>query len=253
MGAGHAGLGYVDGGSSLHQLPAHHKIIATFVLVLAVVAVPRGTWWPFAVALLVLVAAATSAGVRARRVLRRMLIETPFVVFALALPLIADGPRTEVLGLPVSEPGLVAAGAMLAKATLGVLAGIVLASTTRPTDLVGGLQRLRAPGLLVEIASFMLRYFTVVSDDLHRMRIARESRCFAGSGLRQARAVASSAGALFVRSYERGERVHLAMLARGYAGALPRTDPPARTPVPVALAIGVLIVVAAAVAAWLLR
>jgi cobalt/nickel transport system permease protein len=33
--------------------------------------------------------------------------------------------------------------------------------------------------------------------------------------------IASSAGALFIRSYERGERVHLAMLARGYAGRLP--------------------------------
>jgi cobalt/nickel transport system permease protein len=37
----------------------------------------------------------------------------------------------------------------------------------------------------------------------------------------QATAIASTAGTLFVRSYERGERVHLAMMSRGYAGSMP--------------------------------
>ncbi|WP_228389369.1 cobalt ECF transporter T component CbiQ [Cumulibacter manganitolerans] len=253
MGAGHGDLGYVDGRSWLHGTSGHHKIVAAFVLVLAVVAVPRGTWWPFAVAVGVLVAAAAAARLPARRVLRRMLVETPFVVFALALPIIADGPRVAVFGVPVSEPGLLAAGAMLAKATVGVLAGVVLASTTRPAELVRGLHRLRMPGPLVEIASFMLRYVSVVSDDLRRMRIARESRCFAGSGPRQARAVAASAGTLFVRSYERGERVHLAMLARGYAGTMPVTETRDTARAPLALTAGVLIVVAAAATAWWLR
>jgi len=41
--------------------------------------------------------------------------------------------------------------------------------------------------------------------------------------------VARSAGALFIRSYERGERVHLAMLSRGYTGVLPDLAPPAHT------------------------
>ena len=218
MGAGHASLGYVDARSWLHTTAAHHKILATFAIVLAVVTVPVGTWWPFGVAMAVVLAAAVTAGLRPGAVLRRMIIEIPFVVFALALPFFAHGPRIEVLGLSVSRPGLIAAGAMLIKATLGVLAGIILSSTTRPADLITGLQRLRLPTLLVQITAFMLRYFSVVSDDLHRMRIARESRAFAGSGFRQARAVAASAGTLFVRSYERGERVHLAMLSRGHDG-----------------------------------
>ena len=42
--------------------------------------------------------------------------------------------------------------------------------------------------------------------------------------------MAQSAGALFIRSYERGERVHLAMLSRGYTGWLPICDAPVATP-----------------------
>ena len=53
------------------------------------------------------------------------------------------------------------------------------------------------------------------------MRIARESRGFQARDVRHLQVVAQSAGALFIRSYERGERVHLAMLSRGYTGTMP--------------------------------
>ena len=42
--------------------------------------------------------------------------------------------------------------------------------------------------------------------------------------------LATAAGALFIRSYERGERVHLAMIARGYQGDLPKEGKVANYP-----------------------
>jgi cobalt/nickel transport system permease protein len=71
---------------------------------------------------------------------------------------------------------------------------------------------------------FMVRYLDVVTQEMRRMRIARESRGFDGRDVRHWPVLARSAGALFIRSYERGERVHLAMLSRGYTGTMPRTD-----------------------------
>jgi cobalt/nickel transport system permease protein len=59
---------------------------------------------------------------------------------------------------------------------------------------------------------------------MRRMRIARESRGFEARGIRHWGVLARSAGALFIRSYERGERVHLAMVSRGYAGSMPVID-----------------------------
>jgi cobalt/nickel transport system permease protein len=67
---------------------------------------------------------------------------------------------------------------------------------------------------------FMIRYVDVVSDEMRRMRIARESRGFTARDPRHWPVVARSLGALFIRSYERGERVHLAMVSRGYTGSL---------------------------------
>ena len=71
----------------------------------------------------------------------------------------------------------------------------------------------------------MVRYVDVITDEMRRMRIARESRGFDARHLGHGPVLAPvGAGALFIRSYERGERVHLAMLSRGYAGRMPAID-----------------------------
>ncbi len=220
MGAGHGGpLGsaYVARDTVVHRLPAHVALVAVVAFALVVVATPvRPSWAPAYAGYAVLVlAAAVLARVPPGRLARGLAVEVPFVAFALLLPFVARGERTEVLGLSVSEAGLVAAGGLLAKATLSVLAATVLAATTTPQDLVRGVQRLRLPAVLVQILSFMVRYADVVAAELRRMRVARESRGFRGRGPGALRVVAATAGALFVRSYERGERVHLAMLSRG--------------------------------------
>lgn len=67
-------------------------------------------------------------------------------------------------------------------------------------------------------------------DDMRRMSIARASRGFRPRHLGHVRVLATAAGALFVRAYERGERVHHAMLARGYTGVMPRTTTPSPAP-----------------------
>jgi cobalt/nickel transport system permease protein len=104
---------------------------------------------------------------------------------------------------------------------------VLLAATTRPEALVAGLARLRLPSLVVQILSLMVRYLDVVVAEQARMRIARESRGFVARDVRQLGVLSRSAAALFVRSYERGERVHLAMLSRGYAGGtMPAPDSP---------------------------
>ena len=152
---------------------------------------------------------------------RRLAIELPFVAFALFLPLVGQGPRVDVLGLSLSIEGLWAAWNILVKATIGVMASSLLAATTTMAEFLTGFDRLHVPKAFTSIASFMVRYMDVIADDLRRMRVARTSRGYEGRWLWQARAIGQTAGALFIRSYERGERVYLAMLSRGYGGAMP--------------------------------
>jgi len=222
VGAGHGHKLHFHGHSPVHRAPAHLKVLALLGFMLLVVATP-GDWLPaFAGYLAALVGVVAVSRVPATYLLKRMVVEVPFVVFALLMPFIATGPRVDVLGVAVSQPGLAAAWALLVKGTLGVLASLTLAATTEPRDLLAGLERLRVPNLLVQIMGFMVRYLDVVTDEMRRMRVARESRGFTARDVRHWPVIARSAGALFIRSYERGERVHLAMLSRGYTGTLPR-------------------------------
>jgi cobalt/nickel transport system permease protein len=121
-------------------------------------------------------------------------------------------------------------------------------------EILKGFDRLHMPKAFTSIASFMVRYMDVIADDMKRMRVARLSRGYDPRWIWQARAVGASAGALFIRSYERGERVYLAMLSRGFTGEMPSFGMAAATRAMWAAALAVpaaaLVVCAAA---WSLR
>lgn len=139
------------------------------------------------------------------------------------MPFFGTGESYEVAGFTLYREGILAGTAIVAKGTLGVLGAITLSSTSTAREILRGLERLHLPALMVNIASFMLRYLNVVTDEMERMRIARASRGFEARGIRDWRILSSVIATLFMRSYERGERVHLAMLSRGFTGVIPRT------------------------------
>lgn len=222
---------YWPGDSAVHRLPPQVKLVCALLAVLCVVATPRSLFLAFGVDLLVLLAVWTVIRVPPGWFAKRALIELPFVLLALLLPFVGSGERRDVLGLSISVDGALAGWNIAAKGTLGVLVSLTLAATTHPRDLLAGLQRLRVPATLTMIAGLMLRYVEVIVAESARMRTARVCRGHDPRFLWQAGATARGIGTLFLRSYERGERVHRAMLSRGWTGALP--EPPA-APVPVA-------------------
>ena len=219
---------YLEGASPVHALPTEVKIAAAFVGVFAVVATPREAFWAFGLYLAILVVVWWIAGITPRWLAPRMLIELPFVVLAVLLPFAEAGERVTVLGLSLSVPGLLAAWNILVKGTLGVLVSLTLAATTPVRSLPAGLSRLHLPDVVITVVTLMLRYVNLLAGEIDRMRIARISRGDDPRTLHQIGATARGVGGLFLRSYERGERVHLAMLARGFTGTVPLSAAPAR-------------------------
>ena len=134
------------------------------------------------------------------------------------------GAKIQVGPFDLYREGIIAGSGIVVKGTLGVLTAIILSTSTTAREILRGLERLRLPALMVQIASFMLRYVNVVNDEMERMKVARESRGFEATGIQHWKVLATAAGALFIRSYERGERVHLSMLSRGYDGVLPQEE-----------------------------
>ncbi|MGH9229784.1 MAG: cobalt ECF transporter T component CbiQ [Acidimicrobiales bacterium] len=212
---------YVAGETPVHRLAPEVKVAATVAYVSAVVATPREALWALGGDAALLAGVVALAGLPPALVAGRLRIEIPFLLFAAFMPFTGAGPRVDVLGASLSEPGLWAAWNIVAKGTLGVVASIVLAATTPVADLLRGLDRLHVPRVITAIAGFMVRYLGIVAGEGRRMHVARQSRGYDPRWLWQARGMAASAGTLFVRSYERGERIYLAMLARGYDGSMP--------------------------------
>lgn len=224
MSGAHAHALYVHGHSRIHAMPAQCKLVAQLLFVFAVVSTPREAFWAFGLYAVILVVVIRLAELPPGFVARRLVFELPFIAFAILLPFIGRGARVDVLGLSLSVEGLWGMWNIFAKATLGLGASIVMAATTTMPEFLRGFERLRMPKAFTSTASFMIRYFDVIADDMRRMKVARESRAYDPRWLWQAKAVATSAGALFIRSYERGERVHLAMRSRGYTGTMPQAD-----------------------------
>lgn len=221
MGTGHASPLYLDGASPVHRMAAQIKIVAALGIVLCVVATPREAFGAFAAYVVLLAVVAAGAAIPPRWLTSRLLIELPFVVLAIMLPFTAGGQRISVLGLPLSLAGLFAGWNIIAKGTLGLATSLLLAATTTPQDLLRGLRRLHIPELITTIMTLMFRYAGVVAGESRRMRLARISRGHDPRFLWQLAATARGLASLFVRSFERGERVHLAMVSRGWTGTMP--------------------------------
>lgn len=215
---------HVPGSTPVHRLPPEAKVAGLVLFVVMVALTPRRAIWAFGVDAAVLASIVVTARIPLRVLVARLTAIIPFVAFAVFLPFFAGGRQVEVLGASLSSEGLWGTWNILVKAVIGTTASIVLSATTPIPDIVHGLSRLRFPSVMVSIVAFMFRYLDVLGDQLARMRRSMTARGHDPRWLWQARPIAASAGALFVRSYERGERVHQAMLARGFTGQMPVLD-----------------------------
>lgn len=234
MGGGHGSAAHhllIARDTPVHRAAPQIKLVALGVFVAAVAVTPPRQVWAIAVHAAILAIVVAVARIPPLVIARRLLVVGPFLVVAAVLPFIGDGPRTDVGPWDVSIDGLWAGWGIAARTLLGATASIVLTATTGVPTILLGLTRLRVPRPVVAIIAFMIRYLDLAADRLHRMRRSMTARAHDPRWLWQARPVAAAAGTTFVRTFEQGERIHQAMLARGYTGHMPDPDP---QPAPVA-------------------
>ena len=212
--------------SPIHRLDPRAKLIGLTGVTLVAVTTPLHAWPVWAACALALAAVAFTAKVGPGTLWTRARVVLPLVLFvAIFVPFVRKGGATFDIGpFQVSEAGLAVLAAVSAKAILGTLSAVLLGATTSFPDVLHALERLNAPKLLVLIAAFMYRYLFVIVDEVRRMRAALAARGYAPRHALQVQAIGRVATALFLRTYERAERVHLAMLARGWRQTMPRLD-----------------------------
>jgi cobalt/nickel transport system permease protein len=214
--------------SPIHRLDPRAKVLGLLTVTLVAISAPAGLWPVFAGCAAALAVIAALARVPAATIWRRArIVAVPVVLVAALAPLTG---------------GWEVAADVAAKAGIGVVAAVLLGATTAFPALLRGLESLRLPRLMVLIAGLMYRYLFVIVDEVGRMRGALTSRAYRPRHALQAGAVGRAAGSLFLRSDLRGERVHLAMLSRGYAGRMPELTPLRLAPLDLAFVAAVLAV-----------
>jgi cobalt/nickel transport system permease protein len=214
-----------------HRLDSRVKLVLTLAFVLCVSLTPMGAWPVYILLLALVLSASILAELGPAFVLRRAFVALPFALAA--LPLLVTVKGAPLLSIPVgpwllsvSMAGLERFVSIALKSWLSVQMAILLTATTPLPDLLVAMRALRLPKLLVAILGLMWRYLGVLGDEAMRMIRAREAR--SGSwGKRsggtlgwRAGVTGAMAGSLFLRGYERSERIYNAMLARGYDGTI---------------------------------
>jgi len=215
--------------SPLHSLDARVKIISFMALVVVAVSTPPEYFVAFAAYAVILIAAIAISRVPARYFAMRLLMILPFVVLvAIAIPFVHTDSALTVPGIGFNPANASRSGWMIlwnvtAKAFIAITALSVMSATTTFPDFIKGLERMRVPRALIMPTVFMYRYIFVLIAEALRMKRAADSRLYEGRWLKHAGTIGRMIGTLFLRSYERGERIYCAMIARGFDGSIPST------------------------------
>ena len=220
------------GTTFIHRLDPRAKALFFFPLVVLINLTPIGLAPIFPGYALLLVGVALASRVPLGYLTKRLLLVLPFVlVIILFVPFLTEGEvagRVQFWGLEfsVTWEGLRMATNVLVKAMLCALTLLLLVTTTRFDHLLRALEKLHVPRVILLILSFLYRYLFLLVEEAQQMRRARDARSVTRRRF-QLKAAGGMAGVLFLRTYERAERVYQAMLARGFDGEV-RTLRPLR-------------------------
>jgi len=224
-------LAEAAGAALFQQWDARCKIVA--ILVYSFMIASLGHLMPAIYAIGISLVILSVARVSIPKVLMRLLAITGFVsMFLVVMPFtvpVHSGDTIVVFGgldwLGFNLRGLLLAATIAAKAIAITLLMEPLLSTAPLPVTLHGLSRLGAPEIVGQMVLLSYRYLHVFRHEARRMSSGMQVRGFRKrTDLQTLRAVANFLGMLFVRSFERTERVFDAMRARGYKGRFPEPE-----------------------------
>jgi cobalt/nickel transport system permease protein len=213
-----------------HRLTPRARVVCALLFVFATALTPNGRWWTWAVYAAGLCLLIAISRVTLSVLLRRVAIELAFVSLVLLGTLFrSDGDILWQWGwLRITTTGLVVLGSVTLKVLLSLMMLNLLVLTTSISALLHAIAALKMPPLLVAILASMYRYLGVLINEVTTMRRAAAARNLINQRQWYRLVIGNMIGALFIRTYERGDRVHQAMLSRGYTGLPPVLIAPGR-------------------------
>jgi len=218
--------------SPVHTLDGRVKFVLAVVFILTTSLTPIAAWPVYILLFALILSVEILSALGVGYVLKRASLALPFMLAAFPLIFTIEG--TALFTLPLgawtltaSLEGLARFVSVALKSWLSVQAAIVLASSTPFPELLQAMRAVGIPRLLAAMFGLMWRYLFVLVDEALRLMRARAARSgesgrdgvrAGGSLAWRAHVTGGMAGSLFLRAFERSERIYVAMLSRGYDG-----------------------------------
>ena len=225
------------------------RLAGTVVIALGAALLPVGAWLQMAGLGLLVMGLAAAARIPAGTFLVRLAPPLAFVLLVSgAVLVLAPGePLARVGAVTVTDAGLIRFGSVMGRAAVALGAAVILVSTTPFDALVRALRTLRVPHVITTSLGLAYRFLYILNDEAERIRRAARSRNAADGAAPRRGLLFGITGAVLQRSFDRSERLHRAMLSRGYTGQMPALDARAEHGRPV-LEVGVLTAIVTAIA-----
>jgi cobalt/nickel transport system permease protein len=161
------------------------------------------------------------SGINLFAVAKRLAVVNVLILLLwLILPLTYDGEAVLNIGpFAISRPGIILSAQITLKSNAIILAVIALISSMSLVTLGHALGRLRIPEKIVFLFLMTVRYIFVIESEYLRLVRAMKIRGFKpGTNIHTYKAYAYLIGMIFVRASARAQRVHKAMMCRGFTG-----------------------------------
>lgn len=213
---------FSQGNSFFHGIDPRIKFIV-FIPLVFIVAVSRGT----GIGLFSLLLAAVfiiTAKIPPGPLLKRLLVVNIFVLFLwFTIPFSIKGQGLFSLGSVVaSREGILYTLSITLKANAIFLFTVSILGTSEVFSLAHALYHLRVPRKLIYLFFFFYRYISVLHREYDSLVAALKVRGFTPKTNHHTyRTYAYLIGMLFIRSYERSQRIYNALLLRGFKGSFP--------------------------------
>ena len=205
------------GETALHRLDARAKVLVTLIYILTVISFGKydlSALVPFFIFPAVMISAGR---LPAGFILRKVLLLTPFVLMIGIFNPIFDREVLFRFGPVGISGGWISCASIVVRTMLTLGSALILVGVTGLPAICGALERMGMPRTLAVQILFLYRYLFVLSEEATRAARARELRTFGKRGLGM-KTFASLLGHLLLRTWQRAERIHMAMLARGFSG-----------------------------------
>ena len=228
---------YHHGHSPIHSIDPRVIVLVTLAFLISNALLPDGAWIAFALAWIFILVANVFSQLGIGFTFRRSFIALPFALAAITVLFSIPGRPVSsfhfmMWNFTITDAGFLRFVSIVIRSWLSVQMAILLVAVTEFPKIVHALNHLRVPTIITVIISFLYRYLFVLADEVLRLLRARQARSAAvagknpgGSVMWRARIAGHMAGQLFLRSYERSDRIYNAMLSRGYKGELMTIHP----------------------------